>query len=170
MGIEGSSVFLSYSSSVLLDDSASRRAIRLFVYKMEKTHVHFRILLADDHPTFRHMLRLFLEHNPNWEVCGEAADGLEAVVRTGELHPDIVLMDLSMPNLNGIDATRKIRSLSPSTRILILTFHELPALQEIARNSGAQGYVLKSEPFDVLKHAIEQVCTSESGFVSPRHN
>ena len=116
------------------------------------------------------MLRVYLELNPNWEVCGEAADGLEAVVRTTELHPDIVLMDLNMPNLNGLEATRRIRSLSPSTRILILTFHELSSLQEIAQSSGARGYVLKSEPFDVLTKAIEKVCTSEGEFVSPRGN
>jgi DNA-binding NarL/FixJ family response regulator len=137
---------------------------------MERAPLHFRILLADDHPSFRRVLRLFLENNPNWEVCGEAADGVEAVEQVGELHPDIVLMDLSMPNLNGIEATLKIHSFSPSTRILILTFHELPALQEIAQTSGARGYVLKTEPFDVLTNAIEQVCSSESGFVSPRHN
>ena len=95
---------------------------------------------------------------------------MEAVVRATELHPDIVLMDLNMPNLNGIEATRRIRSLSPSTRILILTFHELSSLQEIAQNSGAQGYVLKSEPFDVLTKAIEKVCTSENVFISPRNN
>ncbi len=137
---------------------------------MATTPLHFRILLADDHSSFRHMLRIFLELHPNWEVCGEAADGLEAVVRATELHPDIVLMDLNMPNLNGIEATRRIRSLSPSTRILILTFHELSSLQEIAQNSGAQGYVLKSEPFDVLTKAIEKVCTSDNVFISPRHN
>ena len=132
--------------------------------------VHQRILVVDDHPSFRHLLRTFLELNPNWEVCGEAADGLEAVLRTTELHPDIVLMDLNMPNLNGLEATRRIRLLSPSTRILILTLHELSSLPEIAQDSGARGYVLKSEPFDVLTKAIEQVCTSENVFVSPRSN
>jgi DNA-binding NarL/FixJ family response regulator len=119
---------------------------------------HPRILVADDHSPFRPMLRAILELNPNWEVCGEAADGLEAVVRTTELHPDIVLMDLSMPNLNGIEATRRIRTLSPSTRILIL----------IAQDSGAQGYVLKSESFDVLGKAIETLTNSKEFFVSPR--
>ena len=133
-------------------------------------NIQIRILLADDHPSFRHMLRAFLELNPNWEVCGEAADGLEAVTRTTELHPDIVLMDLNMPHLNGLEATRRIRSISPSTRILILTLHELSSLPEVAQDSGARGYVLKSEPFDVLTKAIEKVCTSENVFISPGNN
>ena len=130
---------------------------------------HTRILVVDDNSTFRHMLRVFLELNPNWEVCGEASDGWEAVVRTAELHPDIVIMDLDMPKLNGIEATRKIHSLSPSIRILILTFHEFSALPQIAQDSGAQGYVLKSDPFDVLTDAIETVGNSQGFFVSPQH-
>src|SRR5580658_6596082 len=100
--------------------------------ELGKVDSHYRILLADDHPSFRHMLRLYLELNPKWEVCGEASDGLEAVARTAELHPDIVLMDLDMPNLDGFEATRRIHALSPSTRILILTFHEFSDLPQIA--------------------------------------
>jgi DNA-binding NarL/FixJ family response regulator len=118
---------------------------------------HHRILLVDDHSSFRHMLRTFLELNPNWEVCGEAADGCEAVKKTTELHPDIVLMDLDMPRLNGLEATRRIHKLSPSVRILILTLHENSVLPQIAQDSGAQGYVLKSESFDVLSRAIENI-------------
>jgi DNA-binding NarL/FixJ family response regulator len=115
------------------------------------------------------MLRVFLELNPNWEVCGEASDGFEAIVRTAELHPDIVIMDLDMPKLNGFQATRRIHALSPSTRILILTFHEFSSLSRIAQDSGAQGFILKSEPFDVLVKAIETVGKSEGFFVSPSH-
>jgi DNA-binding NarL/FixJ family response regulator len=118
---------------------------------------HHRVLLVDDHSSFRHMLRTFLELNPNWEVCGEAADGCEAVKKTTELHPDIVLMDLDMPRLNGLEATRRIHKLSPSVRILILTLHENSVLPQIAQDSGAQGYVLKSESFDVLSRAIENI-------------
>jgi len=136
---------------------------------MDKAPVHTRFLVADDHPSFRHLLRVFLELHPNWEVCGEASDGFEAIVRTAELHPDIVLMDLDMPKLNGIEATRKIHALSPSTRILILTFHEFASLPRMAQDSGAQGFVLKSEPFDVLTKAIETLGNSEGFFVSPSH-
>ncbi len=127
---------------------------------MDKVPVHTRFLVADDHPSFRHLLRVFLELHPNWEVCGEASDGFEAIVRTAELHPDIVLMDLDMPKLNGIEATRKIHALSPSTRA---------SLPRMAQDSGAQGFVLKSEPFDVLTKAIETLGTSEGFFVSPSH-
>ena len=130
--------------------------------------IHNRILVVDDHPSFRHMLRSFLELNPNWEVCGEASDGWEAVKRTTELHPDIIIMDLDMPRLNGLEATRRIHALLPSVRILILTFHENSVLPKIAEESGAQGYVLKSEPFDVLTRAIETVGSSDSFFDSSR--
>lgn len=130
--------------------------------------LHQRILVVDDHPFFRHLLRTFLELNPNWEVCGEASDGCEAVAKTTELHPDIVLMDLDMPRLNGLEATRQIHLRSPSIRILILTLHDNSMLPQIAQNSGAQGYVLKSESLEVLTRAIETVGESDQFFVSPK--
>lgn len=128
--------------------------------------IHYRILVVDDHRSFRHTLRSFLELHPNWEVCGEASDGCEAVMRTTELHPDIIIMDLDMPGLNGLEATRRIHMLSPSIPILILSLHENSVLLRIAQESGAQGYVLKSEPFSVLVRAIETLGKSESFFVS----
>jgi DNA-binding NarL/FixJ family response regulator len=131
-----------------------------------QVRLHQRILVVDDHASFRHLLRTFLELNPKWEVCGEASDGCEAVTKTRELHPDIVLMDLDMPRLNGLEATRQIHKLSPSIRVLILTLHDISTLPQIARNSGAQGYVLKSEPLDVLTRAIETMCDSDQFFVA----
>ena len=128
---------------------------------------HNRILVVDDHPYFRHMLRVFLEQNPNWEVCGEASDGCEAITRASELHPDIVLMDLQMPRLNGIEATRRIHKQSPSTSVLILTLHENSTLPQIARESGARGYVLKSDSLEVLTKAIETLRDPDAFFVSP---
>lgn len=133
-----------------------------------EVQLHNRILVVDDHPSFRHMLRTFLELNPNWEVCGEASDGWEAVERTNELHPDIIIMDLDMPKLNGLEATRRIHEFSPTVRILILTFHENSVLPKIAQEWGAQGYVLKSDPFDVLTQAIETVGNSNRFFDSSR--
>src|SRR5579871_4621499 len=79
--------------------------------------LQLRILLADDHASIRQMIRNHLEMHPGWEVCGEAADGVEAVQRSAELHPDIVLMDLDMPRLNGLDATRRIHKSSPGVRV-----------------------------------------------------
>lgn len=134
----------------------------------EGRQVHSRILLVDDHPYFRHLLRVFLEQNPEWEVCGEAADGCEALARTTELHPDIVLMDLQMPRLNGIEATKKIHQQHPSTRVLILTLHDSEMLTEIARDSGASGYVLKSEPLEALVEAIRTLGEREGFFFTSR--
>jgi DNA-binding NarL/FixJ family response regulator len=127
---------------------------------------HYRILVVDDHPGFRRMLRAFLEQNSGWEVCGEASDGWEAVKRTTELQPDIIIMDLDMPKLNGLEATRQIHKISPTIRILILTLHDNTILPRIAQESGARGYVLKSEPFDVLSRAIEAMGNSDGIFVS----
>jgi DNA-binding NarL/FixJ family response regulator len=128
--------------------------------------VLLKILVVDDHPAIRHMLHTFLELHSGWQVCGEAADGLEAVMKMKALHPDIIIMDLEMPRLNGIEATRRIHKLSPSTRVLILTSHENSVLSKIAQDSGANGYVLKSEAMDVLTQAIESVETSDRFFVS----
>lgn len=122
-----------------------------------QVHSHHRILVVDDHPSYRHMLRAFLQQNPEWEVCGEAADGCEALAQTRRLHPDLVLMDLQMPNLDGLEATRRIHELWPSTHVLILTMHENPFLPQIARESGASGCILKSEPLQVLSSAIEKI-------------
>ena len=131
--------------------------------------LHSRLLVVDDHPSFRQFLRIFLEQNPNWEVCGEASDGCEAITRASELHPDIVLMDLQMPRLNGIEATRRIHKQSPSTSVLILTLHENSTLPQIARESGARGYVLKSDSLDVLTKAIETLEDPNASFVLPHH-
>lgn len=129
---------------------------------------HHRILVVDDHPSFRHTLRIFLESNPNWEVCGEAADGCEAVSKTTELHPDVILMDLDMPRLNGLEATRQIHEHCPSVRILILTLHDNSILSRVAQLSGAQGYVRKSENFDVLTEAIDTSGGPDTFFDSSR--
>jgi DNA-binding NarL/FixJ family response regulator len=131
--------------------------------------VQVRILVVDDHASIRHMLRAFLELNPYWEVCGEASDGVEAIGRATDLHPDVVIMDLDMPKLNGLEATRRIHEMSPATRVLILTLHDNTVLSKLAREFGAQGYVLKSEAFEVLTQAINSVGQSDEFFVSSRH-
>lgn len=116
-----------------------------------------RILLADDHAILRAGIRALLETQPDLEVAGEAADGREAVRRARELQPDVVVMDIGMPGLDGLAATREILAANPHIRILFLTQHEnkeyiLPALK-----LGAAGYVLKRAEGDELLTAIRTV-------------
>ena len=128
--------------------------------------MQLRILVVDDNPSIRHSLCCFFELHPEWEICGEAADGLEAVRSAFDLHPDVIIMDLEMPRLNGLEATRRIHRLSLSTRVLILTLHENSILPKIAQDAGAQGYVLKTQPLEVLARAIETLGYSDTFFVS----
>jgi DNA-binding NarL/FixJ family response regulator len=103
-----------------------------------------RILIADDHPIVRRNVREMLE-DERWEVCGEAATGREAVRMTAALRPDIVVLDLSMPETNGIEAALQIHREFPETEIVILTMHDVPELALAALSSGAHAYVLKSD-------------------------
>jgi DNA-binding NarL/FixJ family response regulator len=116
-----------------------------------------RILIADDQPYMRRAVKSLLESHQGWTVCGEAVDGLEAVSKMAELQPDVVVMDMMMPNLNGLEATRRIHLQFPSARILILTLHDVPELVRLARSAGARGLVLKSESNRLLIAAVEQV-------------
>ena len=104
-----------------------------------------RLLLADDHQMTVTGLRTVLESQAGWYVCGEARTGLEAVEKAGRLRPDIVVMDVSMPELNGLEATRRIRSLLPGTEVLIFTMHESKTLVQEALAAGARGFILKTE-------------------------
>src|ERR687885_1759734 len=101
-----------------------------------------RILVAEDHPLFRKGMISLLESVPEFEVVGEAATGEEAVVHAAQLQPDVVLMDLQMPNVNGIEATRRIVQESPSVRVLVVTLFEDDSVF-MALKAGARGYVLK---------------------------
>ena len=104
-----------------------------------------RFLLADDHDMTLTGLRNVLELQPDWHVCGEARTGLEAVVMAGRLKPDIVIMDISMPELDGLEATRRIHKLVPDTEVLIFTMHESKVLIQEALAAGARGFMLKTE-------------------------
>jgi DNA-binding NarL/FixJ family response regulator len=116
-----------------------------------------RILIVDDHAVVRRGVRSLLESQPGWEICGEATTGREAVDMARRLQPDVVVMDLSLPELNGLDATRQILKDSPRSEILVLTMHHS---EELARNvlqAGARGYVLKSDADESLIAAIESL-------------
>jgi DNA-binding NarL/FixJ family response regulator len=112
-----------------------------------------RILIADDHDVVRQGVRAVLEGEAGWVVCGEASTGREAVARAVELQPDVVVLDISMPELNGLEATRQIRR-AVSTRILILTVHESDQVVAEVLDAGAHGYVLKTDAGRTLVEAI----------------
>src|SRR5438445_6556659 len=104
-----------------------------------------RILVADDHQVVRTGLRALLESKTGWQVCAEAANGREAVEKAGQLKPDVAVLDIGMPLLNGVEATRQIRKLSPKTEVLILTMHDSEMLIQEVLEAGARGYILKDD-------------------------
>jgi DNA-binding NarL/FixJ family response regulator len=124
------------------------------------------ILIADDHEVVRRGLRVLLESRPGWEVCGEAAGGREAVEKARKLKPDVVVMDIAMPELNGLEATRHILKAIPQTAVLILTVHESDQLVHEVLAAGAQGYVLKSDAGRDLVNAVEALSQHKVFFTS----
>lgn len=120
-----------------------------------------RILIADDHGVIRAGLRALLAGFPDITVIGEASDGSEAIAKVIELKPDIVLMDLSMPNTGGIEATRQISQVAPTVRILILTVHEDESLLKEVIRMGAAGYIIKRASQEDLLHAIRVVARGD---------
>jgi len=114
-----------------------------------------RIMIADDHAIVRRGLRALLECQPGWEVCAEASNGFEAVSCVEQFQPDVAIVDIGMPELNGFEATRKIRSISAHTEVLILTMHQSDEVVEEVLKAGARGYVLKSDADQDLIAAVE---------------
>ena len=125
-----------------------------------------RILLADDHTLVREGLRKIIEAQPGWEVVGEAADGRQAVSQALELKPDLVVLDLAMPQLSGIDATQQIVRRLPSTRVLVLSMHADEVYVTRALKAGAHGYLLKDSAGTDLLRAITAL-TQHKSFFSP---
>ena len=121
----------------------------------EEASVGIRILLADDHDVVRRGLRQVLEQQPDWEVVGEATTGREAVEMSARLMPHVVVLDLTMPELNGFEATRQIRRAQPSTEVLIFTMHESEQLIREVLAAGARGYILKSDAAGLIVSAVE---------------
>lgn len=112
------------------------------------------VLIADDHDVVRRGLKSLLQTRPDWEVCGEAADGRTAVELAKKLKPQIVILDVTMPGLGGIEATRQILAARPRTEILILTMHESEELVAEILKAGARGYVLKTDTSRDLLRAV----------------
>lgn len=123
-----------------------------------------RLLIADDHPAFRRGLRAMLESAEEFDVVGEAMDGDEAVKLSLELEPDVVLMDLRMPGVNGIEASRRILAESPSTGILVLTMFEDDDSVFAAMRAGARGYLLKGSEQEEVLRAIRSISSGEAIF------
>jgi len=113
-----------------------------------------RILVADDHELTRRGVQVCLESQPEWKVVGEAATGHEALEKAKQLKPDVVILDIAMPDLNGLDATRQILKAVPQTEVLILTMHESEKLIRRALEAGARAFVTKS---DVARHLVDAV-------------
>jgi len=123
-----------------------------------------RVMLADDHAVVRRGLRTLIEGVPGWEICAEASDGNETVALASETRPDILIMDLSMPGLGGVDATIQIRKILPQIEVLILTMHESDRLAGQALRAGARGYLLKGESEDKLMEALEALSRHQPYF------
>lgn len=123
-------------------------------------------MLVDDHTMVRKGVRALIEGTPGWTVCAEAKDGHQALELAASAQPDIVVMDLSMPRMSGIDATLQLRKVIPNAEILILTMHESEQLIDQARQAGALGHLLKSESGERLMEALEALSRHQSYFGS----
>jgi DNA-binding NarL/FixJ family response regulator len=116
-----------------------------------------RILVVDDHPVVRQGLRTLLEGQSGWEVVGEASDGLEALDKAHSLQPDVVVLDITMPRMHGLEVCRVLRQRTPGPEILFVTQHDSPQMMREALDAGARGYVVKSNAGRDLLAAVEAV-------------
>jgi DNA-binding NarL/FixJ family response regulator len=126
-----------------------------------------RILVADDHELVRCGIRGLLRARPGWTVVGEAMNGREAVEKANRLKPDVVILDISMPDLDGLQATRRIREVVPTTKVVVLTMHDSDQMVRRVLHAGALGYVLKSDLATQLVKAVKYVSAGKQ-FLTPR--
>ena len=126
-----------------------------------------RIMIVDDHAVVRRGVRALLAAEPGWEIVGEATTGREAVEMARRLQPDVIVMDISLPELNGLDAARQILKDTPRTEILMLTMHHSEQLAKDALQAGARGYILKSDADQSLISAVHSL-REHKPFLSPR--
>jgi DNA-binding NarL/FixJ family response regulator len=116
-----------------------------------------RILLVDDFKPWRSFVASLLRENPDWRVIGEASDGLEGVQKAEELQPDLIVLDIGLPSLNGIEAAASIRKVAPKSKILFLSENRITEIAATALSAGGHGYVVKSDGADELLVAVEAV-------------
>jgi len=128
----------------------------LFAFKVTMPKI-LRLLIAEDHAILREGLKALLASAADLEIAGEASDGMQAITRARELEPDIILMDLSMPNMNGTEAIRAVKRRQPETKIIALTVHKTEEHVRATLNAGADGYVLKDDSHQDLISAITSV-------------
>jgi DNA-binding NarL/FixJ family response regulator len=126
-----------------------------------------RVLIVDDHAFIRRGVQTILHAFPEWEFCGEAENGKEAIRLADELKPEVIIMDVSMPGLNGIEATRAILKTQPDVKIVLLTLHESAELLRSAFRAGARGYLLKTDAEQELVKALT-VVVGEGAYISPK--
>jgi DNA-binding NarL/FixJ family response regulator len=131
--------------------------------------MNFRILLADDHEIVRRGMRALLEKHQGWEVCGEAADGRDAVDKALQLKPDVVIVDIGMPLLNGLETTRQLLHNEPNCKVIVLTINDSDQVIREALDAGARGFVLKSDAARDLVSAVEALQSGRM-FFTPRVN
>jgi DNA-binding NarL/FixJ family response regulator len=125
-----------------------------------------RILVVDDHPIVRHGLRTLLGGRPEWEIVDEAEDGIEAVEKADRLKPDVVVLDVSMPRMDGLEACRRIRKSVPKSEVLIVTQHDSPQMMREALSAGARGYIVKCDAARDLLAALEAL-SQHRPFIAP---
>lgn len=127
---------------------------------------NIQVLLADDHQTMRRGFRAVVDTMPGWEICGEATTGREAVELTEKLRPAIVVMDVTMPELNGLEATRQIKKLYPETEILMFTGHETEQLVRDVFEAGARSYILKTAGVEEIQKALRALAEHKHYFTT----
>jgi DNA-binding NarL/FixJ family response regulator len=130
--------------------------------------VTIRVLLADDHAIVRRMLRQLIEDGSSCVVCGEAADGAEAVLLAAELIPDVAVLDISMPEMDGFEAAQRIRALSPATAVLIVSIDDTEQSVRLALAAGARGYIVKSEAAEHLAAAVLALAQTGQPYFTPQ--
>ena len=122
------------------------------------------LLIADDHEVVRRGIRALIQEQPGWRIAAEANDGRDAVNKANEFQPDVAILDITMPSLNGLDAAKQIAELSPRTKVLILTIHESDQLSRKALDVGVRGYILKSDAAFDLITAVSSLLSNKTFF------